>query len=94
VITTQSSAEAFRLYSSSPDSFDLVITDLTMPQMTGIELARKINALDSSVPIILCTGYNDFIDQETISHYGINEILLKPVSMYDFAKTIRQVLDQ
>ncbi|MGC8492736.1 MAG: PAS domain S-box protein [Syntrophobacteraceae bacterium] len=74
--------------------FDLVITDMTMPRVTGVELARELSSLHPEIPIILMTGYSEKIDAEKAVKMGISSFLQKPVSLNKMAKTIREVLDQ
>jgi YesN/AraC family two-component response regulator len=76
-----------------PQEFDLVITDLTMPQMTGLELAADFIKIRPDLPIILCSGYSDSVSPESARQLGIREFLSKPVTIADFARVIRQVLD-
>ncbi|MFO7860632.1 MAG: PAS domain S-box protein [Desulfosalsimonas sp.] len=87
------SPEAFNAFKSKPDHFDLVITDQSMPQISGIELARKIRQIRSHVPVILCSGYSEKITRETILEDDIQAILLKPISRQEMAGVIRKTLD-
>ena len=73
--------------------FDLVITDMTMPHLTGDELAVKLMAVRPDIPIILCTGFSNKINQEKAASLGIRELLMKPVVRRDIATMIRKVLD-
>jgi PAS domain S-box-containing protein len=88
-----SSIEALELFRSKPDAFDLVITDMTMPNMTGDELAMELIAFRSDIPVILCTGYSNKITEEKAANIGIKAFAYKPVVKADLAKTIRKVLD-
>ncbi|MGA2401827.1 MAG: PAS domain S-box protein [Syntrophobacteraceae bacterium] len=74
--------------------FDLVITDMTMPELTGTGLARKLYELQQDLPIILLTGYSRKIDAEMAKSLGIQGFLMKPVPMEELARTVRTVLDQ
>ena len=87
------SIEAFELFKAKPDVFDLVITDLTMPNMTGDELAEQLFAIRSDIPVILCTGFSTRITEEKAKNMGIKAFILKPLIRKDIAKTIRKVLD-
>jgi len=87
-----SSTEALKAYTKTPDNFDLLITDMTMPEMTGTVLAGKLLALRPDLPVILCTGYNETIDAEKATSFGINEFIMKPVENHTLAKVIRQAL--
>jgi len=93
VVTRTSSTEALELFRSKPDQFDLVITDMTMPQMTGEKLAKAIMEIRSDVPIILCTGFSEQIDANKAEEMGISAFVMKPIVMREFANTIRDVLD-
>ncbi len=76
------------------NAFDLVITDMTMPQMTGAKLAQKLKEIQPDIPIIICTGHSSLIDEEKAKKFGIDGYLMKPVSMSTIAKAIRNVLDK
>ena len=86
--------EALELFKVEPDSFDLIITDMTMPQMTGINLADKIKEIRPDIPVILCTGHSAVIDGEKAKQLGIDGFVMKPVSKFKIAKAIREVLDK
>jgi PAS domain S-box-containing protein len=89
-----SSVEALELFMEQPDRFDLVITDMTMPNMTGDELAGKLMNIRADIPVILCTGYSERIAKERAHELGIKEFILKPIVMRELAKTVRNVLDK
>jgi PAS domain S-box-containing protein len=93
VIGRTSSLEALKLFQSSPDQFDLVITDMTMPNMTGIELAREIMRIRPGIPIILCTGFSEAITPESVKSAGLRELILKPIIKRQIAEAIRRALD-
>lgn len=88
------SREAIRIYHADPQRFDLVITDMTMPHMSGSELAHEMIQLRPDQPIILCTGYSSYIDAEKAAALGISTFLLKPVARRDLAGAIRKALDE
>ncbi|MEJ2658351.1 MAG: ATP-binding protein, partial [Desulfobacterales bacterium] len=88
------SIEAFELFKTRPDAFDLVITDLTMPNMPGDELASKIMAIRRDIPVILCTGFSTRITEEKAKSLGIKAFIMKPLIRKDIAETLRQVLDR
>jgi PAS domain S-box-containing protein len=92
VTTSTSSIEALELFKVQPDKFDLVITDLTMPNMTGDELAQKLMAIRPDIPVILCTGFSTKMTAEKTKKMGIRAFVLKPVIKQDIAETIRKVL--
>ncbi len=89
-ITPQDALERFRLNS---DHFDLVITDMTMPQMTGVNLSEKIMGIRPDIPVIICTGHSVLIDEERAKQLGIAAYVMKPIIMTEMAKTLREVLD-
>ena len=94
VITRTSSSEALDLFRKDPDQFDLVITDLTMPTMTGDRLAKELIKLRPDVSIILCSGSIEHTLIDKAKDLGIKVILTKPVAMKNFANTVRKVLDE
>jgi PAS domain S-box-containing protein len=94
VITEVSSLVALRVFRAKPDLFDLVITDMNMPNMTGIELAQDMLKVRPDIPIILCTGFSESVTPEKIKSLGIRELIMKPIVMRQLAETIRQVLDR
>ena len=87
-----SSLEALELFKAKADSFDLVITDMTMPNMTGDELARELMRIKPGIPVILCTGYSARINQQKARAMGIRALVSKPVLRKDIAETIRRIL--
>jgi len=92
VTVTNNSPDALDRFRHAPDAFDVVISDQTMPHMTGYQLAQQMLKIDPSVRIILCTGYSDTITAEKISAVGIKALLYKPFRKNELAKTIRDVL--
>ena len=94
VATRTSSVEALELFRSKPSDFDLVVTDMTMPNMTGDKLAVELMKIRRDIPVILCTGYSKKISGETASEIGIKAFAYKPVVKADLAKTVRKVLDE
>jgi CheY-like chemotaxis protein len=92
-IARNSSLEALQIFRSQPEKFDLVITDQTMPQMTGMELSQEFRRIRPDMPIILCTGFSETISEEKIKAVGINELLMKPIVMRNLAEAVRKVLD-
>ena len=89
-----SSTEALQAFRDRPDAFDLIITDMTMPSITGDELAREILRLRPALPIVLCTGFSEMINGKKSKEVGIREFLMKPIIKADIAKVVRRVLDQ
>jgi len=92
VEATISPIEALELFRSQPDQFDLVITDLTMPKMTGDKLVKEILNIRLDIPIILCTGFSEKIDEKKSKAIGASGYLEKPHDKRDLAKIVRKVL--
>ena len=88
-----SSTEALEAFRTKPDKFDLIITDQTMPNMTGAELAKKLIQIRPDIPIILCTGFSETISEDEAKAKGVHEFVMKPYVTAQIAETIRQVLD-
>ena len=93
VVTRTSSIEALELFKAQKDKFDLVITDMTMPQMTGEKLAKALIRLRPDIPVILCTGFSTKIDEKKAMAMGIRAFVSKPVLKREIAETVRAVLD-
>jgi CheY-like chemotaxis protein len=89
-----SSIEALEAFRANPDKFDLVITDMTMPNMTGDKLAVELIKIRSDIPVILCTGFSEMMSKEKAESLGIKGFLMKPVVLKDLSGMIRKVLDQ
>jgi len=85
--------EALELFKSKPQDIDLVITDMTMPQMTGVSLSKKLKTVRSDIPVIICTGHSSLIDEDKAKELGIDAFAIKPIVKKDIAKAIRKVLD-
>jgi len=94
VMSSTSSGEALELFVKEKEQIDLVITDFTMPKMTGAQLAEKMLQVNASIPIILMTGYTSAIDDAGAKGLGIKAFLTKPVSKKTLSQTIRNVLDE
>ncbi len=94
VIATTSSTDALDTFRANHDKLDLVITDQTMPNMTGDMLAKELMGIRSDIPIILCTGYSELITKESAEAMGIRAFVMKPLTIRDLATTIRKVLDK
>jgi PAS domain S-box-containing protein len=93
VVARTSSVEALELFRAHPERFDLVITDMTMPNLTGDRLAQKLLKIRSEIPVILCTGFSERITEEKARALGIREFVMKPLVMKDMAQAIRRALD-
>ena len=94
VKATTSPLEALDAFRSKPDQFDLVVTDLTMPEMRGEELVKEVLKVRPDVPIIICTGFSEKIDREKSIDLGAAEYLEKPYGMSEFASKIRETLNR
>ena len=88
------SLEALEAFRAEPHSFDLVITDQTMPNMTGVELCKELLEIRPDIPIILCTGFSDLITPEKAKAMGIGAFIGKPLVRHEIALTIRKLLDK
>ena len=94
VTTRTNSMEALDLFRSQPDRYDLVMTDLTMPYMTGDILAQELLKIRSDIPVVLCTGFSEKISEERAGKIGIKAFVLKPLVLKDMSTTVRRVLDE
>jgi CheY-like chemotaxis protein len=92
VVATTSSAEALERFRAMPERFDLVITDQTMPSLTGENLARELRRIRADIPIILCTGFSHVIDAQKAQAMGINAFCMKPLDRGKFTRVIERVL--
>lgn len=93
VTSEQDPLKAWALFQHDPSALDIVITDQTMPNLTGADMAKKMLSIRPDIPIILCTGFSDLVSPEDAKALGIREYLMKPISINDLAQTIRNVLD-
>jgi two-component system cell cycle sensor histidine kinase/response regulator CckA len=93
VTATTESPEALKIFLARPHDFDLVITDQTMPDITGINLAEEILSVRPDIPIILNTGYSDQVDQEQARQIGISEFLQKPLTVTALSLALRRALE-
>jgi PAS domain S-box-containing protein len=93
VTVRTSSVEALELFRAKPDAYDLVITDMTMPNMTGDKLATELMKIRPDIPIILCTGFSKQISEESASRMGVKAFVYKPIVKANLANAVREVLD-
>ena len=93
VTAVHTPAEALALVKNNPRAYDLVITDQTMPKMTGFQLAEEVMRLRPDMPVILCTGHSETVTPHDATHAGIRAFLMKPLQKAQLAEKIRQVLD-
>jgi signal transduction histidine kinase/ActR/RegA family two-component response regulator len=94
VVARTSSIEALEVFRNQAEKFDLVVTDQTMPNMTGEMLAKELIRIRPDIPIVLCTGYSEVISEEKATALGIKKLVMKPILMREISQTIRQILDQ
>ena len=94
VTAIRSSLDALEIFRAQPDNFDIVITDMTMPKMTGDKLAVELLKIRPDIPIILCTGFSGTISEEKAKALGVREFVMKPVIMSRLANILRKVLDK
>ncbi|NIM12714.1 MAG: response regulator [Candidatus Aminicenantes bacterium] len=86
--------EALETFKKEPDGFDLVISDLTMPGMTGAQLAKEVRRIRPDIPVILCSGFSDTIARERINALEVDAFVMKPIIKSDLARIVRYVLDK
>ncbi len=89
-----SSYDALEAFRANPDKYDIVITDMTMPEMAGDKLAMEIKKIRSNIPIIICSGFSKVMTQEKAQRIGVKSLLNKPITMEEMAHTIRKELDE
>ncbi len=93
VISRTSSVEALDAFRQNPDKFDLVISDMTMPNMNGDKLAYEMIRIRPDIPVLLCTGFSEKIPKEKAASMGIKGLLMKPIVKKELSEKIREVLD-
>ncbi len=89
-----SGVDALEAFNASPSSYDLLVTDMSMPNISGDKLARKIKSIRPDMPIIICTGFSERINNDNIKQMGIDGLLMKPIIKSELAKMVRKVLDE
>ncbi|MCX5827809.1 MAG: PAS domain S-box protein [Deltaproteobacteria bacterium] len=94
VVTETDPVKAIEVFKESRDTFDLVITDKTMPHLTGFDVAGEIRRIRTDIPIVLCSGLQEKGDLEKLTTLGINRLITKPIRMSALANAIREVLDK
>ena len=94
IVSCSSSLESLEIFRATPDKFDLVITDMTMPNMSGDKLAGEMIKLRPEISILLCTGFSERIPKQTALANGIKGFLMKPIVKADLSKKIREILDE
>ena len=88
------SLDALEIFAANPNAYDMVISDMSMPNMAGDKLAQKLISIRSDIPIIICTGFNERIDQGKADSIGIKGLLSKPIARSELARMVREVLDE
>ena len=92
VHSVSNSPDALKAIKNAPEGYDLLITDQTMPEMTGLQLIEKSRKINNSIRIILCTGFSEVVSEDSAEYYGVDRFLMKPVSMIDLAKTVNELV--
>ena len=92
VTTTTDSREALDLIESKDMDFSLLISDQTMPHLTGIELASQLKQKKISIPVLICTGYSEFLDEKTLNLVGVSQLLIKPVQPHLLFQRVSSLL--
>jgi PAS domain S-box-containing protein len=92
VLSTTDPLEALKIFTNDPQRFDAVVTDMTMPQMTGVELARMLMERRPDIPIILCTGYSEHVDKERAEGLGIRGFMMKPCTLRAYGDMVHRIL--
>ena len=93
MVAFTSSIKALAEFTAAPDRFDLIITDLTMPHMTGTVLAGEIRKIRKEIPILLCTGFSHKVKQPELAALGISGVIFKPVVISEMDRKIRAALE-
>ena len=94
ITSHNSSIQALEVFQAASDKFDLIITDMAMPDMPGDKLAVELIKIRADIPILLCTGFSETMSEEKAASLGIKGFLMKPIIMKDLAQKIREVLDE
>ncbi len=94
VTAFSSSVDALKAFRNDPDAFDIVITDMTMPDMTGDMLAREMISIRPGLPVLICTGFSERLNQEQSDEMGVSAFMSKPVGLKDLSETLRKILDK
>jgi len=94
VTPTMHCLDALASFKADPGEFDLVITDMTMPDMAGDTFARELIAIRPDIPVIICTGFSERVNEETAEGIGVKGFLMKPVNWADLSDMVRKVLDE
>ncbi|MBU2430177.1 MAG: PAS domain S-box protein, partial [Proteobacteria bacterium] len=93
VVSYNSSIEALAAFNARPDAFDIVVSDMAMPNLPGDKLAAELIRIRPDIPILICTGFSEAMTEEKITAAGIRGLLMKPIITRDFVRMIRKILD-
>jgi CheY-like chemotaxis protein len=94
VTVTTDGLAALEAFRARPDGFDVVITDQTMPRLTGVQLARQIHGLRPDIPVVITTGYSEALDPDAVAELGVAAYLAKPFAARDLLRTVQQLLGE
>ncbi len=94
VTTTTKSLQALEMFTAHPESYDILITDMTMPNVNGAKLANQVKKIKPGTPVILCTGYSEIITKEQAQAMGIEGFIMKPFDKESMALAIRKIFDE
>ena len=94
VVAETSSVKALALFKENPEKFDIIVSDTTMPDLTGIQLARSVRQVAPDIPIVLCTGYSRQIDEHVLNELGVEYLLIKPYEVSELAVIMRTLLEK
>jgi len=94
VVGQTSSVDALSAFVAQPSKFDLVVTDLTMPKMTGVDLSQAIRKIRPDIPIILCTGYSEELHPQKAQRLGIKKMIMKPFTIKELTHVIEALLKE
>ena len=94
VTVMNDSINTFSLFRNEPDKYNIIITDLTMPGLTGIELAEKIREINNDIPIIIFTGYGDIIQKDVLIKLKIHRVMIKPVKLQIIINILEEVIEK
>jgi CheY-like chemotaxis protein len=93
VVAKKNGIEALEEFKKAPHQFDVVVTDMTMPKMTGEKFARKLIQIRPDIPVILCTGFSEQINEKKAKQVGIRAFMMKPLTINQLAETLRAVIE-
>lgn len=94
VVATTNPVEALESFRNAPDQFDAIFTDMRMPAMSGDELVRQVKLIRPDLPAIICTGSSQLLSSKIIQKLGVARVILKPISIAETARALRQALDK